>query len=116
MAPGFTLVLRRPDGVEASRTALPPAPDAGFEQALALSATAAQGNWTIEAFVDPSLPPVGRVAVSVMDFVPQQLKVALTEAAIGPGGRVSAALDGRFLYGAPATGLHAEGDIRLCAG
>ena len=112
---GLTVVLRRPDGVEASRTMLPPAPDAGFEQALPLSATAAQGNWTIEAFVDPSLPPIGRASVSVMDFVPQQLKVGLTAVAtaLGPDARVSAAIDGRFLYGAPAAGLHAEGDIRL---
>ena len=112
---GLTLVLRRPDGVEASRTALPPAPDAGFGQALALSATAAQGNWVIEAFVDPSLPPVGRASVSVMDFVPQQLEVRLTAtaAAVEPGARLSGAIDGRFLYGAPAAGLHAEGDIRL---
>ena len=111
----LTMVLRRPDGVEATRITLPPAPDAGFEQALTLSATAAQGNWTIEAFVDPSLPPVGRVGISVMDFVPQQLKVGLTAAAaaIGPDARLSASIDGRFLYGAPATGLHAEGDIRL---
>ncbi len=115
----MTLVLRRPDGVEASRTALPPAPDAGFEQALALSPTAAQGNWTIEAFVDPSLPPVGRASVSVMDFVPQQLKVGLTATATATGAangaevRLSGAIDGRFLYGAPAAGLHAEGDLRL---
>ncbi|MGI4794141.1 MAG: alpha-2-macroglobulin family protein, partial [Janthinobacterium lividum] len=112
---GLTLVLRRPDGVEASRTMLPPAPDAGFGQALPLSASAAQGNWTIEAFVDPSLPPVGRASVSVTDFVPQQLKVGLTAtaAAIGPETRMSGSIDGRFLYGARAAGLHAEGDVRL---
>ncbi len=112
---GLTLVLRRPDGVEASRTSLPAAPDAGFEQALPLSATAAQGTWTVEAFVDPSLPPVGRVSVSVMDFVPQQLKVGLTSpaAALGPDAQLTASIDGRFLYGAPAAGLHAEGDVRL---
>ncbi len=111
----LTLVLRRPDGVEASRTMLPPAPDAGFGQALPLSASAAQGNWTIEAFLDPSLPPVGRASISVTDFVPQQLKVGLTAtaAAVGPETRLSGSIDGRFLYGAPAAGLHAEGDVRL---
>ena len=112
---GLTLVLRRPDGVEASRVTLPPAPDAGFQQAIRLTATAAQGDWTIEALLDPSLPPVGRATVAVQDFVPQQLKVSLT----GPSmplvvdAHLTASIDGRFLYGAPAAGLHAEGDVKL---
>ncbi len=110
----LTLLLRRPDGVEASRVTLPPAPDAGFVQPLALTATAAQGGWTIEAYLDPSLPPVGRATVAVQDFVPQQLKVALSgPAALEAGAKLAASIDGRFLYGAPAAGLHAEGQIRL---
>lgn len=112
---GVTLLLRRPDGVEASRTTLPAQPDAGFHLAIPLSATAAQGNWTIEARIDPTLPPIGRASISVQDFVPQQLKVALTgpTAPLAPGAHVKAALDGRFLYGAPAAGLSAEGQLRL---
>lgn len=111
---GLTLVLRRPDGVEASRIALPPAPDAGFVQPVELSKTAAQGAWTIEAYLDPSLPPIGRTSVAVQDFVPQQLKVALTgPAQLDIGAHLTAAIDGRFLYGPPGAGLHAEGDFRL---
>ncbi len=109
----LTLVLRRPDGVEASRATLPPQPAAGFHWAVPLSATAAQGAWTIEVLTDPTLPPVGRTTIMVQDFVPQQLKVTLT----GPTGpvttRLTASIDGRFLYGAPAAGLHGEGEIRL---
>jgi uncharacterized protein YfaS (alpha-2-macroglobulin family) len=110
---GLTLVLRRPDGVEASRTTLPPQPAAGFHQAIGLSRTAAQGDWTIEAMVDPTLPPIGRAIVSVQDFVPQQLAVTLTGPAAVTDGTLRATLDGRFLYGAPAAGLPAEGELRL---
>lgn len=111
---GLTLVLRRPDGVEASRLALSPAPDAGFVQPLTLSKTAAQGSWTIEAYVDPSLPPAGHTTVAVQDFVPQQLKVAVTgPSALDGTAHLTGAIDGRFLYGAPGAGLHAEGDVRL---
>ena len=112
---GLTLLLHRPDGLEASRFTLPPQPAAGFHEAIALSATAAQGDWTVEAYLDPTLPPIGRAAISVQDFVPQQLAVALTgpTAPIAPGAHLKASLDGRFLYGAPAAGLHAEGDVRL---
>ena len=112
---GLTLLLRRPDGVEASRVTLPPQPDAGFHQAIGLGAASAQGNWTIEAYVDPSLPPVGRALIAVQDFVPQQLKVSLTGPAtpVAADGKLTAAIDGRFLYGAPGAGLHAEGTVRL---
>ncbi len=112
---GLMLVLRRPDGVEASRTTLPPAPASGFQRSLALAASAAQGNWTVEAYLDPSLPAVGRATVAVQDFVPQQLAVTLTGPGqpLAPGARLTAAIAGRFLYGAPAAGLHAEGTVTL---
>jgi uncharacterized protein YfaS (alpha-2-macroglobulin family) len=112
---GLTLLLRRPDGVEAGRVTLPPQPAAGFGHSIRLSPTAPQGDWTIEARVDPTLPPVGRALVSVRDFVPQQLKVTLTgpNAAIVAGQNIEATIEGRFLYGAPAAGLHAEGEVRL---
>ena len=96
-AAGLTLVLRRPDGVESSRLALPPAPDAGFVQPMALSKTAAQGGWTIEAYLDPSLPPIGRATLAVQDFVPQQLKVAVTGPRHACRGRASDGRDRRPL-------------------
>ncbi|MBV9523047.1 MAG: hypothetical protein JO010_09650, partial [Alphaproteobacteria bacterium] len=75
-----TLVLRRPDGVEASRFSLEAQPQGGFHRSLVLSRTAARGLWSLEAFVDPSGAPIGRVSFEVQDFVPQLLKVTLTAA------------------------------------
>ncbi len=111
----LTLVVRRPDGVEANRVTLPPAPDAGFQAAIPLTATAAQGSWTIEAYVDPTLPPIGRASIGVQDFVPQQLKVSLAgpDKPLVGDARLTGVIDGRFLYGAPGAGLHAEGEVRI---
>ena len=109
------LLLRRPDGVVDRAIVAPPAPDGGVFVPVKLSATAARGTWALEAYVDPTAPPVGRAEVDVQDFVPQQLKVALTatEKTLATGDPFRATLAGAFLYGAPAAGLHAQGDIRV---
>lgn len=109
------LVLRRPDGIADRSFVLPPAAAGGFVQPIKLSASAARGNWTLEAYVDPSAPPIGQVQIDVEDFVPQQLKVRLssTQGWLTPSQPLTATLDGDFLYGAPAAGLHAQGDLAV---
>ena len=110
-----TFILRRPDGVETRRVTIPGAPQAGFHLPLPLSRSAARGLWTIEAFIDPTGAPIGALKVDVQDFVPQQLKVAASSPvkSAGNGDAVALILDGRYLYGAPAAGLHAVADVRL---
>jgi uncharacterized protein YfaS (alpha-2-macroglobulin family) len=110
-------LLRRPDGVVDRSFVAPPAADGGFFQAVALSATAARGMWTLEAYADPTAAPVGRVQAQVQDFVPQELQVTLTAAQkfLNPEDSVTGALSGAFLYGAPAAGLHAQADLRVVA-
>ncbi len=109
------LVLRRPDGVADKSLVLTPAADGGFFQPITLSKTASLGTWTVEAYVDPNAPAVGRVQAEVQDFVPQQLKVTLTAktATLDPTEKFDAVLDGQFLYGAPAAGLHAQGSLSV---
>jgi uncharacterized protein YfaS (alpha-2-macroglobulin family) len=111
----LTLVLRRPDGVEAKRFPLASAPQSGFHQAIALSKSAAFGLWSVEALLDPASPPVGRVQFEVQDFVPQMLKVTLTPSTpvLRPDAPVAAQLEGWFLYGAPAAGLKGEAELRI---
>ncbi len=109
------ILLRRPNGMVDRSFVLPPAASGGFLQPIKLSATAPRGDWTLEAYVDPTGAPVGQVQVSVQDFVPQQLHVALSTAQsfASPSASITAALDGNFLYGAPAAGLHAQGDLAV---
>jgi uncharacterized protein YfaS (alpha-2-macroglobulin family) len=109
------LLLRRPDGVVERSVVLPAAKAGGFFEPIKLSASAARGMWSIEAYVDPTAAPVGRVQAEVQDFVPQQLKVSLSTAQkfVTPSDNIAADVTGAFLYGAPAAGLHAQGDLRV---
>jgi alpha-2-macroglobulin len=111
----LTLILRRPDGVEAGRANLQAQAAGGFHQPLRVSPTAALGLWTVEAYVDPTGRPVGRGQFDVQDFVPQQLKVTLSAAKpfLTPGQSLGIELTGEFLYGAKASGLGAEGQVRI---
>jgi uncharacterized protein YfaS (alpha-2-macroglobulin family) len=108
-------LLRRPDGVVDRTMVAPAAPAGGFFEPIALSATAAHGMWTVEAYVDPTAPPIGRIQVDVENFVPQELKVTLTapQQYVTPSQNITATVAGAFLYGAPAAGLHAQGDLRV---
>jgi uncharacterized protein YfaS (alpha-2-macroglobulin family) len=111
----LTLVLRRPNGMEAKRFSQKAQPAAAFHQTIALSATAARGTWSVEALADPLGAPIGRVSFEVQDYVPQQLHVTLAPiaAALGEGQTLPIDVQGDFLYGAPAAGLHGQADIRI---
>jgi alpha-2-macroglobulin len=111
----LTLVLRRPNGMEARRFSQSRQPGAGFHQTIPLSATAARGTWSVDALADPAGAAIGRVTFEVQDFVPQQLKVKLAPiaAALTPGEKLPIDVQGDFLYGAPAAGLHGQADLRV---
>ena len=90
-------------------------PAAGFHQSISLSRSAPFGQWSVEALVDPAGDPIGRAQFSVQDFVPQTLKVEVTSSTptLEAGGSLQLAIDGQFLYGAPAAGLHGEADLKI---
>ena len=111
----LTLVLRRPNGMEARRFSQTSQPAAGFHQTIPLSVTAARGTWSIDALSDPTGEPIGHVGFEVQDFVPQQLKVTLApiSAALTANQNVPIDVQGDFLYGAPAAGLHGQADLKV---
>jgi uncharacterized protein YfaS (alpha-2-macroglobulin family) len=113
----LTFVLRRPDGMESRRFTEAPQPASGFLQPIALSPTAARGTWTLEALADQAAAPVGRTSFQVEDYVPQQLKVTLGKlpAAATAGQDLTLSVQGDFLYGAPAAGVHGEAELRVVA-
>lgn len=106
----LTLVLTRPDGVEARRITEPATPGGGSVGLFRLSDSAGLGTWRISAETDQTAGPIGGVSFEVQDFVPELLAVALHPASpsLVPNVASSATVDGRFLYGAPAAGLHGE--------
>ncbi|MGI4975972.1 MAG: alpha-2-macroglobulin family protein, partial [Janthinobacterium lividum] len=111
----LTLALLRPDGVEARQVSLGAGLAGGFHEAFVLTRSAARGHWTIEARLDPKGKAISSVQFDVQDFVPQQLKVSLasTSRDLAPGRPIDVTLNGQFLYGAPAAGLHGEAELSI---
>jgi uncharacterized protein YfaS (alpha-2-macroglobulin family) len=67
----------------------------------------------VRAFADPKRPPVGEATFMVEDYVPDRLEFDLASKAKGIS-KASAAeisVDGRYLYGAPASKLELEGEV-----
>lgn len=111
----LTLIARRPDGIEYRRMQLKEGLAGGYTTPLELSATAPRGRWEVAAYVDPNAPAVGRETFDVQDFVPERLEVKLHPQAdyYRPGDTLKVDVEGRFLYGAPASSMKGEGEVRL---
>ncbi len=111
----LTLVVERPDGVEFKRTLLQDQGLGGYALTLPITGSAATGTWHVSAYTDPKRPAVGETTFLVEDYVPDRIEFDLTS----PTGKISqtaaATIDvaGRFLYGAPATGLDLEGEMTI---
>ncbi len=109
----IALRLIRPDGVEAGNWRLDPNEAGGVVQAIPLSASAARGTWRIEATLAGDKTVIGRREIQVQDFVPQRLKVELSSAAkvLIPATEAKIEINARYLFGAPAADLAAEGHV-----
>jgi uncharacterized protein YfaS (alpha-2-macroglobulin family) len=110
------LVVYRPNGTEARRQRLLEAREAGAVlQSIAIDKSAPRGVWRAELLADGQIAAAGSVSWSVEDFVPQRLKVEIKadEKPMRGGESRAVAVNARFLYGAPGSGLPLEGEARL---
>jgi uncharacterized protein YfaS (alpha-2-macroglobulin family) len=109
----LTLVVERPDGVEYRRVTVADQGVGGRSQEVALVSSAPTGTWRVRAFTDPKRPPVGETTFMVEDYVPDRLEFELNSASKGISRTepVQIALEGRYLYGAPAAGLEVSGEV-----
>jgi alpha-2-macroglobulin len=109
----LTLVVERPDGVEYRRTVVADQGMGGRALAVPLVSSAPTGTWRVRAFADPKRPPVGEATFLVEDYVPDRLEFDLASKAKGVSGTSPAEItvDGRYLYGAPASRLELEGEV-----
>jgi uncharacterized protein YfaS (alpha-2-macroglobulin family) len=82
---------------------------------LALLDSAMRGSWNLAVYTDPKQPAISNVSFLVDDFVPDRTEFTLTAATgeIQLGQPESIAVEGRYLYGAPAAGLDLEGDVAV---
>ena len=112
------LIVKRPSGVEFKRIAFTRANQGAVTQDLVLPKGAPRGRWTATVQMDGIDDPVGQLSFAVEDFVPQRLAVTLSanaQTAIGVGETRKVPVSARFLYGAPGSGLQAQGEVRLRA-
>ena len=111
----LTLVIERPDGVEYRRSVVPDQGLGGRSLDVPIIGSAPTGTWRIAAYTDPKRPAIGEASFLVEDYVPDRLEFDLTTTAtsISPSTPAEIAVDGRFLYGAPASGLDLEGEVHV---
>lgn len=111
----LTITVRRPNYTEAEVRRIDTLEIGGFSFDYDVPASAARGVWRIEVKADGHDDIIGTESFSVEDFVPQRLEVNIEtdEAPIRPGETRSVTVEGRYLYGAPASALPVEAEARL---
>ncbi len=109
----LTLVIERPDGVEFRRAVLPDQGAGGRSMAVPLNSAVPTGTWRVRAFTDPKGSSVGETTFMVEDYIPERIEfdVSAKEKMIKAETPVELKVAGKFLYGAPASGLQLEGDM-----
>lgn len=109
----LTLVIERPDGVEFRRAVLPDQGAGGRSLVLPLNSAVPTGTWRVRAFTDPKGTSVGETTFMVEDYIPERIEfdVSAREKMIKAETPVELKVAGKFLYGAPASGLQLEGDM-----
>src|SRR5213075_3219358 len=113
----MTVVVDRPDGVEYHRTVVQDQGLGGRSLSFPMISAAPTGTYRVRAYTDPKGAAVGSTSFLVEDYVPDRMEFDLAS----PTGKLSKetpaeiTLDGRFLYGAPASNLDLEGEIKTKA-
>ncbi|HVY34267.1 MAG TPA: alpha-2-macroglobulin, partial [Caulobacteraceae bacterium] len=112
------LVIRRPSGLEFSRTHFSASPTGATTVDAVLPAAAPRGVWRASLEMDGAATPSGGVTFQVEDFVPQRLAVMLAADADRPvlaGETRQVQVAARFLYGAVASSLPVQSEGRVVA-
>lgn len=113
----LTLAVVRPDGQDFRRMVLAPHGGGAYLADVELPKSVPTGGWSALLYADPKSTPVARMTFSVEDFVPERLDLELNAdtAGIAPDDSVAVAVDGRFLFGAPAAGLRLTAELVVAA-
>ena len=111
----LTFVFQRPDGVEFRRFVAQDEGAGGYTVDLALNNNVMRGTWTVKAYADPKGDPLADKRFLVEDFVPDRIEFDLKPASqeVQRGEPMVLDVDGRYLFGAPASDLALEGDVRV---
>lgn len=109
----LTLVVQRPDGVEFKRVVLPDQGGGGRSLTLPLNSAVPSGTWRVKAYTDPKANAVGDTSFMVEDYIADRIEFSVTskDTLLKADAPVELKVDGKFLYGAPASALSLEGDL-----
>ncbi|RGP38096.1 alpha-2-macroglobulin family protein [Pseudotabrizicola alkalilacus] len=117
--PGLPLTarLKRPDGVEYSRSLVEDAGAGGHVFALPIAGTAQRGVWRLEVLADPDAEPLTSQTFLVEDFLPERIDfdLSLAEGDLRLGDTPDLTINARYLFGAPGADLAIEGEVLLRA-
>ena len=85
----------------------------GYSVQLPLTSNAKRGTWQLQVYTDPKKSPVAEQRFLVEDFLPERtdFEIFLPKNALVVGQSGSVKIKGRYLYGAPASGLTLDGEL-----
>lgn len=111
----LTAILRRPDGVEYSRHLSAEDSSGGHVFEMPVAGSAPRGSWTLDIKADPDAPVLASQKVLVEDFLPERIDfdLSLPDAPIRLGDTPPVTVEARYLFGAPGSGLRADGTVRI---
>jgi uncharacterized protein YfaS (alpha-2-macroglobulin family) len=101
------LTLKQPDGRTYAESRLEPKDLNYFEWSREIPVDAPTGRWQVEFRTDPKDKQAAQgLTFRIEEFLPERLKLDLTSAqsVIKPGEPLKLAVEGDYLYGAPASG------------
>ena len=110
------LVIHRPSGTEFRRVRFASTPDGDLAQDIVLPRSSPRGLWKVALQMDGADDPSGSASFEVQDFAPERLAVTVTGDAgrpVGAGEQRKIAINARFLYGAPGSGLQAQAEAKI---
>ena len=101
------ITLKQPDGRTYAETKLEPKDLNYFEWSREIPVDAPTGRWQVEFRTDPKSSQVAQgLTFRIEEFLPERLKLDLAseQAVLKPGEPLKLAVEGDYLYGAPAAG------------
>jgi uncharacterized protein YfaS (alpha-2-macroglobulin family) len=111
----LTLIVDRPDGIEYRREVVSDEGSGGRSLDVPIITSAPTGTYRVKVYADPKGSPIGDTSFLVEDYVPERLEFDISTGAksLSPSAPAEITLDGRFLYGAPASSLPVDGELKI---
>jgi uncharacterized protein YfaS (alpha-2-macroglobulin family) len=112
------VTLKQPDGRPYAQAQLDPQEMNYFEWSKEIPADAPTGRWQVEFRTDPKSPEATQgLTFRIEEFLPERLKLELSAAqeTLKPGEPLQLAVEGAYLYGAPASGNRFTARLTLAA-